>query len=98
MNRADLLRAADLARAAADAATIAASFDRIRPEQAERFARRSEEALYAALDALSLAALGPVRSQIADFTIAPAYAARKSEEERELAEDEAAHNSQKEAA
>lgn len=64
MNRADLLRAADLARAAADAATIAASFDRIVPQKAEEYARRSEEALYAALDALSLAALGPVRSQI----------------------------------
>jgi hypothetical protein len=59
VNRAELLRAADLARAAADAATIAASFDRIKPDQAERFSRQSEEALYAALDALFLATLSP---------------------------------------
>lgn len=59
MNRADLLRAADLARAAADAATIAASFDRIKPDQAERYSRQSEEALYEALDALFLATLSP---------------------------------------
>lgn len=64
MNRTDLLRAADLARVAADAATIAASFDRIKPAEAERYRRQSEEALYAALEALFEADLGPGRADV----------------------------------
>lgn len=52
MDRAELLRTAELARAAADAATITASFDRINPAKADEYASRTEEALYAALDAL----------------------------------------------
>lgn len=62
MNRDDLLLAARKALAAADAATIAASFDRIRPERADHFTRIAEEALYAALDALAMAQLGPARA------------------------------------
>lgn len=58
MNRPDLLRAAGLAQSAMDAATIAVSFDRVRPERAEHFAKLSEEALYAALDALAQARMG----------------------------------------
>lgn len=57
MNRSDLFRAVDLARAAAHNATLAASYDKIRPERAEYFARLSEDALYAALDALAMARL-----------------------------------------
>lgn len=53
MNRAELLRTAELARAAADAATITASFDRINPAKADEYASRTKEALYAALDALA---------------------------------------------
>lgn len=55
MNRPDLLRAASLAQSAMDAATIAVSFDRVRPERAEHFAKLAEDALYAALDALAQA-------------------------------------------
>lgn len=57
MNRAELFRAVDLAHAAAHNATLAASYDRVVPERAEHFARLSEEALYAALDALAMARL-----------------------------------------
>lgn len=53
MNRQLLLRTADLCRAAADAATITVSFSNIKPERADHFARQTEEALYAALDALA---------------------------------------------
>lgn len=53
MNRAELLRTAELARAAADAATITANFANIKPAKADEYASRTEEALYAALDALA---------------------------------------------
>lgn len=52
MNRAELLRTAELARAAADAATITASFANIKPAKADEYARRTREALEAALEAL----------------------------------------------
>jgi hypothetical protein len=57
MNRAELFRAVDMAHAAAYNATLAASYDRINRERSEHFARLSEEALYAALDALAMARL-----------------------------------------
>lgn len=57
MNRSQLFRAVDLAHAAAHSATLSASYDKVRPERAEHFARLSEEALYAALDALAQARL-----------------------------------------
>lgn len=57
MNRPDLLHAARMALAAADAVTIAASFDEIKPARAEHFARQAEDALYAALDDLAMARL-----------------------------------------
>lgn len=52
MTRSSLLRCADLARAAADTATITASFANVKPDQAHRFAIQTEEALTAALEAL----------------------------------------------
>ena len=57
MNRAKLFEAVDLAHAASHNATLAASYDKVVPERAEHFARLSEEALYAALDALAMARL-----------------------------------------
>lgn len=59
MIRADLFRAVEFAHAAAHNATLAASYDKINPERAAYFARLSEEALYAALDALSQAERTP---------------------------------------
>jgi hypothetical protein len=58
MNRAELFRAVDLAHCAAHNATLAASYGKIKPERAEYFARLSEDALNAALDALFEARLG----------------------------------------
>lgn len=64
MNRAALFRAAELARSAMDAATIAASCDRVRPERAAEFARLADEALTAARDALAEAS-SPVTVSLA---------------------------------
>ena len=52
MNRAKLFHAVDLAHAAAHNATLAASYDKIDRAKAERFARLSEEAAYAVIEAL----------------------------------------------
>lgn len=52
MNRAKLMAAVEFAHAAAHNATVAASYDRINPERAEYFARLSEEAAYAVIEAL----------------------------------------------
>lgn len=52
MNRASLFKAVELAHAAAHNATLAASYDKVRPERAEYFARLSEEAAYAVIEAL----------------------------------------------
>lgn len=52
MNRAKLFEAVDKAHAAAHNATLAASYDKIKPERAEYFARLSEEAAYAVIEAL----------------------------------------------
>lgn len=57
MTRSELFRAVDLAHAAAHNATLAASYDKVIPERAEHYARLSEDALYAALDALAMARL-----------------------------------------
>ena len=56
--RRNLLRAAELARAGMDAATIAASFDRINPGKAQSYVERAEEALEAALAELQRVRLG----------------------------------------
>lgn len=58
MNRSDLFRAVDLCHAAAHSATLSASYDKVSPERSEHFARLSEEALYAALDAIAQARMG----------------------------------------
>lgn len=52
MNRAALIKAADLATTAATYAGITASHANLSPEKAERYARVVEETLYAALEAL----------------------------------------------
>lgn len=57
MIRAKLFEAVDLAHAAAHNATLSASYDKVNAERSEYFARLSEEALYAALDALAMARL-----------------------------------------
>jgi hypothetical protein len=57
MNRAELLRAAELAETAATYAALTASHSNIKPEMAERYARVVEDTLYAALDALALSRL-----------------------------------------
>lgn len=57
MNRAQLLRAAELAETAATYAALTASHSNIKPEMAERYARVVEDTLYAALDALALSRL-----------------------------------------
>ena len=57
MNRAELLRAADLAETAATYAALTASHSNIKPEMAERYARVVEDTLYAALDALAMSRL-----------------------------------------
>lgn len=59
MDRPALFRSAELARGAMDAATIAASFNRISPSKAELYASRAEEALRAALATLEAARRGP---------------------------------------
>lgn len=57
MNRALLMKAADLAETAATYARITASHSNIKPEMAERYSRVVEDTLYAALDALAQARL-----------------------------------------
>lgn len=52
MNRSDLIRATDLAHAAAHNITLGASYDRIRPDRADHFIGLAREALTAALAAL----------------------------------------------
>lgn len=67
-----LLRAAALGLSCADAATIAASFSRIKPDQVERYCRSAEEAAYALLDAIAEARMAqrtdffPVAASIID--------------------------------
>ena len=57
MNRAQLMKAAELAETAATYAALTASHSNIKPEMAERYARVVEDTLYAALDALAMARL-----------------------------------------
>jgi hypothetical protein len=57
MNRAQLLKAAELAETAATYAALTASHANLKPEMAERYSRVVEDTLYAALDALALARL-----------------------------------------
>jgi hypothetical protein len=52
MNRAKIYQAVEFAHAAAHNATLAASYDKINRERAEYFARLSEEAAYAVIEAL----------------------------------------------
>lgn len=58
MNRALLIKAADLAETASTYATLTASHANLKPEQAERYARVVEDTLYQALDALAEARMG----------------------------------------
>jgi hypothetical protein len=57
MNRAKLFAAVEMAHAAAHNATLAASYDKVKPERAEEFAIHAEAAAYAVLDALAMARL-----------------------------------------
>lgn len=64
MNRAELIRAGELATTAATYAGITASHANLKPEQAERYARVVEDTLYAALDALALARMSTPRPDV----------------------------------
>ena len=57
MNRAQLMKAAELAETAATYAALTASHANLKPEMAERYSRVVEDTLYAALDALALSRL-----------------------------------------
>lgn len=65
MRRSELFRAVELAHCAAHNATLAASYDKIKPERAEYFARLSEDAAYAVIEALFEARLSQPQERAA---------------------------------
>lgn len=71
MNRAKLYQAVEFAHAAASNATLAASYDKIKPERAEYFARLSEEAAYALIEALFEARLQTINADDVLKALAP---------------------------
>lgn len=61
MDRQALLRAAELAETAGTYATLTASHANLKPETADQWCRRTEDTLYAALEALAEAQRMPAK-------------------------------------
>lgn len=85
MNRQNLLRCAELARAAADNATICASFANIKPHKAADWKALTRAALTEALAELDKAEPADWFALAADLTGARAIEAARSEPKQEAA-------------